>query len=253
MDNLDLNKKRLICDCHVAIQGEGQYAGTPQFLIRFSGCNLNCFFADSICDTAYASWKPEGPKHNYQDVINLVNANPQVKFAFITGGEPTLNEQLLNDVIFILKERGIFVAIETNGTIFRNSDIDFVTISPKLSNSVPKPGVMLHDGIVNRMVTDEDRDKHEKGRTNYDAMKKWYDNFPTQFKFVISTGDEIPEILELQKIIGIVNEDIYLMPEGITNEQLQSKRELLFDLCIKYGFNYTDRLHIITYGNKRLA
>ena len=253
MKELDLNKKQLIIDLLPVLQGEGQYSGVPHFLIRTSGCNLNCAFSDSICDTAYASWKPEAPKYSYQDIIDMVKKNPQIKHAFITGGEPTLNKQLLEDIVDILNEEGIFIAIETNGTIYRDVNIDFVTISPKLSNSVPVPGTLLEDGIVNRAITDKDRSKHETSRTNYNSMQLWYDGYPTQFKFVISTGDEINEILEIQKKLMIDNSDIYLMPEGITNEQLHSKREMIFDLCIKHGFNYTDRLHIITYGNKRLA
>ena len=250
---MDLNKKQSIIDLHSCLQGEGRYAGVPHFLIRTSGCNLNCAFSDSICDTAYASWMPEPPKYSFQELIDLIEANPQIEHAFITGGEPTLNEMLLKEIIEILNEYSLFVAIETNGTMFKDVDIDFVTISPKLSNSVPKPGTLLEDGIVNRVITEADKVKHETSRKNYDSMKSWYKGYDTQFKFVISNGSEMDEILYLQKEIGISSEHIYLMPEGITNEQLQSKRELLFDLCIKYGFNYSDRLHIITYGNKRHA
>lgn len=254
MNQLNLSKKQLIVDLHLCLQGEGKFAGIPHLLIRFSGCNMNCQFKDSICDTPYASWVPEQAKHSFGELIEIIKKNPQITHAFITGGEPTLNENLLKDTVSILNDYSYFIAIETNGTIFRDiEDIHFVTISPKLSNSVPRIGSTIMIGEKEYKVDSTMRDKQEKTRKNYDSMKKWYDNFPTQFKFVISNGSEIEEILEIQKIVGISNHDIFLMPEGITNDQLQEKRELLFDMCIKYGFNYSDRLHIITYGNKRLA
>ena len=41
------------------------------------------------------------------------------------------------------------------------------------------------------------------------------------------------------------------MPEGITEAQLKEKRIDTINACIKHGFNYTDRLHIIAWGSKR--
>ena len=41
------------------------------------------------------------------------------------------------------------------------------------------------------------------------------------------------------------------MPEGVNIKQLNERRQWLLDICVKEGYNFTDRLHIITYGDKR--
>jgi len=41
------------------------------------------------------------------------------------------------------------------------------------------------------------------------------------------------------------------MPEGLNREQLTRRRQWLSDVCLQEGYNFTDRLHIITYGDKR--
>ena len=229
----------------------------------------NCMFSDSLCDTAYASWQPEKGNLTLGDLLVMVEANPQIKHAFITGGEPTIHPELVRDLTTLLHKNEIFVAIETNGTRFiENSGLDFITISPKLKNSVPVAGKTISNEYVTKKVaTREDADKHEKNRKKYDQMKLWVNNFTTdnydpsfefktsiydfQFKFVITTEDELEEVKYIQELMGIPNDTIYLMPEGNVNEFLIKRRQWLMQICIREGYNYTDRLHILAYGNQR--
>jgi hypothetical protein len=37
----------------------------------------------------------------------------------------------------------------------------------------------------------------------------------------------------------------------MTNEELVKRRMWLFDICTKEGYNFSDRLQIIVYGDKR--
>ena len=244
---MDLNKKQLISDLNIVIQGEGRYAGVPHLLIRLVGCNLNCKW----CDSSYASWKLEKPKYSLQDLINIVIKNPHIENAFITGGEPTIpmNDELLKGIIDILNDHDIMIALETNGTIFKELDIDFVTISPKLKNSIPIVGEKLFQ--YNIEVTEHHKKNQENNRINISSIQKWYDNYDTQFKFVISDKIQIKEVKDMQFELNLSSNDIYLMPEGITNEQLQKKRKFVYELCLKYGYNYSDRLHVLVYDNKR--
>lgn len=46
---------------------------------------------------------------------------------------------------------------------------------------------------------------------------------------------------------------VYLMPEGDTEEKLAEKRKWLAQRCIDLGYFYSDRLHIIIFGDKRDA
>ena len=43
------------------------------------------------------------------------------------------------------------------------------------------------------------------------------------------------------------------MPEGVTPEQLQKRRPWIIEKAIELGYNFSDRLHIVAYGNKREA
>ena len=49
------------------LQGEGKFIGIPHLLIRVSGCKLRCQFAESFCDTPFASWAPEKDKFTLDD------------------------------------------------------------------------------------------------------------------------------------------------------------------------------------------
>ena len=62
---------------------------------------------------------------------------------------------------------------------------------------------------------------------------------------------DIIEVKQLQKILSIPNNMVYLMPEGLEPNQLNKRRRWLIDLCTEQGYNFTDRLHIIAYGDKR--
>lgn len=242
-----------IVDLHTCVQGEGKYAGIPHLLIRLTGCNLNCQFKQSICDTAYASWKPEKGKYIKNDIEKIIRKNPQIHHSFITGGEPTIYPEILKELFTILKKNNHFISLETNGTQVIEEKFDFVTVSPKMSNSVPVPGTVARGDRFKRTVTEKDKNNHDINRLRIDNLKDITNRFDFQFKFVISCPEDIVEASELVQNVGIPGDKVYLMPEGIHNEQLQLRRPWLIDECIRLGYNYTDRLHIIAFGNKREA
>jgi len=61
----------------------------------------------------------------------------------------------------------------------------------------------------------------------------------------------VKEVKELQEILDIPNHMVWLMPEGLVEEELRKRRVWLMELCTELGYNYTERLHIIAYGDKR--
>lgn len=247
-------KKLPIIEMFTSIQGESQNAGIPHVIIRLTGCNLNCSFSNSICDTAYASWAPESGKYTWEDVYKFLDENEHINYAFITGGEPTIYPTLLIELLEVLKQKDFITAIETNGTNYipeLDGLLDLVTISPKLKNSVPVKGMIAKSPWVDRVMTEFDSKRQETTRKQYDQMIFWHDNFKCQFKFVVSTGEEMKEIEEIKNTIGLENKEIYLMPEGDINDKIQDRRQMVAELCVKAGYNYTDRLHILIWGNKR--
>ena len=240
-----------INELYTCVQGEGKLLGVPHILIRVSGCRLRCQFANSFCDTPYSSWGPEKGKYTYDDIHRFYQKNLHIRHTMITGGGPTLHAEMLKQLChiagFIYDH---YITIETEGSEFVPTTGHLISLSPKLSNSTPRPGTKMP--YTGKIVTEGDRKKHEKWRCNYDAMKQLIEHHPDyQMKPVISNEEDLQEVKELQKILDVPNNMVYLMPEGVNIKQLNERRQWLLDICVKEGYNFTDRLHIIAYGDER--
>mgnify|MGYP000869340921 CR=1 FL=1 len=242
---MDYNKIQPIIDLHTCLQGEGKLVGVPHILIRTSGCPLRCTFKDTICDTPYSSYRPENGKYSLNDIKSFVEQYPQIKYVMITGGEPTMHDQLLIELCRILKSYDLYITLETAGTYKTNAVVDLISLSPKMSNSTPK---------LSPSITQDTIDRHEKYRKNYKTMLHYINQYTDyQLKCVVSTPEDIREILELQTILNVPNNKVYLMPEGIEADQITSKHLWLIEYCINYGYNLCDKLHVRYFGSKRDA
>ena len=247
---MNYQKVQPIGELYTCLQGEGKYTGIPHILIRVSGCKLRCQFKDSFCDTPYASWKPEKGKFTLDDICKFYIKHSNIKHTMITGGGPTIHPELLKELCTMGKDFRHTVTIETEGSEFVQTDADFISLSPKLSNSTPMPGTWME--YANREVTLKDKQQHEKWRCNYHAMKQLISSHSDyQLKPVISSEKDLEEVKHLQEILGVPNDKVWLMPEGLVEEQLNERRQWLIELCVKEGYNFSDRLHIIAYGDMR--
>jgi len=103
-----------------SVQGEGFHAGIPHVFIRFGNCNLRCEW----CDTDFMKYEELG----LDDIIDRV-LSYDCKRVIFTGGEPALQD--LNTIGKRLKDHGIILSIETNGTIEIDPIIDWICVSPK--------------------------------------------------------------------------------------------------------------------------
>jgi 7-carboxy-7-deazaguanine synthase len=244
------NKVIPINEIYTCLQGEGKLMGVPHILIRVTGCKLRCQFANSFCDTPYSSWSPEKGKFSYGDIHNFYEKHSHIKHTMITGGGPTSHPEMLRELCKIGKQYGHYITIETEGSEYVSTQADMISLSPKLSNSTPRPGTVMP--FSGKVVTEKHKQRHEKWRCNYDAMKMLLDVHPDyQMKPVISSEKDLQEVKELQKILSVPNNKVWLMPEGLEPKQLNKRRRWLMDLCTEQGYNFTDRLHIIAYGDIR--
>ena len=247
---IDYQKTVAVNEMYPCVQGEGKFTGIPHLLIRTTGCRLRCQFANSFCDTWHNSWKPEKGNTTFNDIIKLYKDNPQIKHTMLTGGGPLMNAQLAQEICRIAKSFRHHITIETEGSEFAQTVADCISLSPKLSNSTPRPGTIMP--YLNREVTEKDKIQHEKWRTNTEAMLQLINSHPDyQLKPVISDEATLQEFLILQKQLNVPNDKCWLMPEGMDNETLQKNRKWLVEFCTKFGYNYTDRLHVVIYGDKR--
>ncbi|MEI7485309.1 MAG: 7-carboxy-7-deazaguanine synthase QueE [Ignavibacteriota bacterium] len=237
-----------VSEIFYSIQGEGKRSGVPSFFIRTNNCNLRCMFTSTnLCDTSYTSWTPDDAMNigemSVEEIITEYKKQ-NVRDVVITGGEPTIQAEELTLLCKELKALSAYITIETNGTIYGDfvEYTDLLSISPKLFSSTP------FDTKYEKM--------HLANRINTEVLKKFNNlnaegKCDIQWKFVYCKDKDIDEIKELQKSVGFHDDRIYLMPEGVNESDLNERRKETVEMCRKHGYNYTDRLHIIIWGNKR--
>lgn len=226
------------------IQGEGKYTGCPTVFIRTSRCNLRCAWENADgsitrCDTPHTSFDPEIFEAKIDEIIKDITSY-DCDHVCVTGGEPYF-QRSVSRLLDSLVERGHYITVETNGTLYRPSKAQFISLSPKLSCSSA-------DKVYGQ--------KHEAQRLNYDALEQFITNHDYQFKFVVNSDEDIAEILEMKRILfertGIdINNKIWLMPQGIENSQFDDKMEWLAEICKQYHWSLTDRMHIRIWGQKK--
>lgn len=225
------------------IQGEGKTQGIECIFIRLVGCSLHCIW----CDSSY-TWNWKGTKFKHPDkydkkkeihemsiseIISKVRKlNGIVKSIVITGGEPLIQQNELIDLIRQLKDYNYRIEIETNGTIMPVNNlleiVDQVNCSPKLQNNG-------EDDI--------------KVRIKPKILKKFVLSDKTNFKFVVINENDLMEIVQLVKKYKM--KDIWLMTEGKTKEEQLQRQESIKELANHYGFNFTSRIQVLKWGDKR--
>ena len=228
----------LISEIFYSIQGEGELTGVPSVFVRTSGCNLRC----SWCDTPYASWNPEGQQRSVPEIVAAVDSHRSARHVVLTGGEPMIAKDIAS-LAREIKSTGRHITIETAATVAPvGIACDLASLSPKLLNSAPDP--------VEHAVW---RKKHEATRWQPDVVRTWVDQYPYQFKFVVSRPEDVDE---LEHMLAAVERDIprhkvLLMPEATSLEKMRGRAAWLGELCKARGYRYAHRLHIELYGNRR--
>ena len=103
-----------------SVQGEGFHNGIPHVFVRFGKCNLRCEW----CDTDFMTFEERGLDSIVREILSY-----DCERVIFTGGEPAMHD--LSTIGGRLKEHGISLSIETNGTIPIDPVIDWICVSPK--------------------------------------------------------------------------------------------------------------------------
>ncbi|MFP6146568.1 7-carboxy-7-deazaguanine synthase QueE [Helicobacter pylori] len=245
-----------VVESFFSLQGEGKNIGKPSLFLRLGGCNLSCkgfncktLFNDEIltgCDSLYAVHPKFKETWDYYNdpkplIERLENLAPNYKhFDFIlTGGEPSLyfNNPILISVLEHFYRQKIPLCVESNGSIFFEfspilKELHF-TLSVKLSFSLEK----------------------ESKRIHLKALQNILNNAKSvHFKFVLESKNAIQSIVEIQNLLkqlSLKNNEIFLMPLGTNNNELDKNLKTLAPLAIKHGFRLSDRLHIRLWDNQK--
>lgn len=97
----------------VSINGEGLLCGQLAIFVRFAGCNLNC----SYCDTSWANEKNVAYEYmSTEDIYEYIKST-KVKNITLTGGEPLLQEGIIELLGRLSEDKELHVEIETNGSV----------------------------------------------------------------------------------------------------------------------------------------
>ena len=265
-----------------SIQGEGKWVGTPSVFLRTFGCNLTCAgfgqprdnhipeeemphmkmdisavtsvedlpVVDIGCDSS-ASWSAKykhlSPFATTDELAYKISEYaPWSKdnHLVITGGEPLLGWQKAYIELLDHPEMAelTHLTFETNGSKkvidafsdflnMKNIDVTWMC-SPKLS------------------LTGEDQSITIDPESLLSMNK--VNNSNINLKFVIRDEEDITEVQDaITKYTnaGVVIEDVYLMPEGATLEGQELTERNVADICMKYGYKFSPRLHIQLFGN----
>jgi len=270
MSKIDPNKLLISSDFYT-VQGEGISSGIPAYFVRLGICNLTCgmsraftnmlakeqkledgeiFEGDLVkegkatwtCDSTSQwlwrgedkefqylidRWKEEGV---YQDILDgLVHI-------IWTGGEPTIkgHQEAINNFFkywesvepYFLNIKNVFNEIETNGTVVIDSlfnRLNQINFSPKLANS----------GMT------------EKQRINPEAIKRIMQHHNYQFKFVISTEEDVKEIFrDFVEPFNIPLKNLVCMPGLDDAANFEERTRFVMEMAKKYRFRGLTRLHI---------
>jgi len=277
MSKIDPNKLLISSDFYT-VQGEGISSGIPSYFVRFGICNLTCGMSRAFtnmlakeqkledgeifegdlhkegkatwtCDST-SQWLWRGEDKEFDYLINRWKEEgvyDYIKDGSVhiiwTGGEPTIKghqESIVNFTNYWLSryldknDVTPFYEIETNGTIVIEEPLfkmlDQINCSPKLSNS----GMTEKQRIVPAAI---ERIKQHK---NY------------QFKFVISTEEDVQELFrDFVVPFNIPLKNVVCMPGLDDAANFEERTQFCLEMAKKYRFRGLTRLHIAAW-NKTL-
>ena len=207
-------------------QGEGPSTGRQMLIARFKHCNLHCQF----CDT----WiKMKTTTEGSYSINDINKALEKTRGLMITGGEPTLQVKDINnlDATLAMIEYCTYqtVNVETNGC-----NIEFL-----LDNLVYRKGQEVKIMYSPKVFTQKDYD------VEVEKVKKVINN-PLVYMKIVADKCEISE--KFIKEVSTISEDkgkIYLMPLGITIDEITENWNYCIDLADATNTNISTRMHIM--------
>lgn len=265
------SNKLLVSEHFYSVQGEGITSGVPAYFIRLTHCNLFCGatpkfvnelkkgreeipgqFRGDLHQSGDASWTCDtipvwirGKEMEFSEMVQ--SWKDQGIYDYIqagiihvvwTGGEPTIKqhqESIVNFNRYLLSDNPDsifgytlgFQEIETNGTIYIQDDlfhiIDQINCSPKLSNS----------------------GQPKKQRIVPEAIQRIRTHWNYQFKFVISSEDDIFEMFDTfiePFMIPLTN--VVCMPGLDDQKDFHERTRWVLEMSKKYKFIGLTRLHV---------
>ncbi|MCM8788103.1 MAG: 7-carboxy-7-deazaguanine synthase QueE [Candidatus Omnitrophica bacterium] len=204
--------KAKIAEIFKSIQGEGIYQGVSQVFLRFYGCNLNCKF----CDTHLDFYQ----EMDLEEVLERIFSFDNYHSISLTGGEPLLQLDFLEEVLCFLKTKKKIIYLETNGILFENLKriIDFVDI-------------IAMDFKLPSSTGERDFWREHKKFLEIALKKEVF------VKAVVCGSTEIKDILTSIAIIKEMASSIFfvLQPQHPFEDTVEEKLKLYQKICLEEG------------------
>ncbi|MBR6013083.1 MAG: 7-carboxy-7-deazaguanine synthase QueE [Selenomonadaceae bacterium] len=149
-----------------SVQGEGKYIGCRQIFVRFSDCNLRCAYCDTnfgrtdFCNVEnfsgamkFSQIKNPVSAEKTADIIKKFHAEVPAHSVSFTGGEPLLHGNFISKIAELLKNTGLKIFLETNGTLFEEFEkifdsVDIVSMDIKLPSITGKNFFPQHEKFL---------------------------------------------------------------------------------------------------------
>jgi 7-carboxy-7-deazaguanine synthase len=200
-----------ICEIFYSLQGEGPFMGRPAVFVRLSGCVLPYC---EFCDTPEALGR--GTPTALETIVQQVESYG-CSLVVITGGEPFLQwKQGLMQLSQMLIEKEMSIQYETSGQAGIPENVTgIVVLSPK-PGKWPSPGIISKAQFLKPLV-----------------------------------GDDPQITLESIQHCGFPANRVWLMPLGRSREEQIARMPMVWDLCTRYGYCMSPRLHILAFDQKK--
>ncbi|QTM98838.1 7-carboxy-7-deazaguanine synthase QueE [Sediminibacillus dalangtanensis] len=227
------------------IQGEGMVVGRKTMFVRTAGCDYGC----SWCDSAFTwdgSTKEDIRMMTADEIMEGLQAKGGSRFDHVTisGGNPALLQNL-GELINMLHDQGVEVALETQGSRWQDwfIDIDDLTISPKPPSSGMKTNWQVLDTIVNRLA--------DSGRQSHTSLKVVvFDEEDLHYASVVH--HRYPQV---DFYLQVGNDDLAEADPAILAAKLLEKYQWLIDQVMQSDMlnhvRVLPQVHALVWGNKR--
>lgn len=226
------------------IQGEGMVVGQKTMFVRTGGCDYSC----SWCDSAF-TWNGEQKADmlTAQDVFDKLVELGQTKEGLnfnhvtISGGNPALIGQPMDELIDLLQVQGIKIGLETQGSFWKDwfTKIDDLTISPK----PPSSGMATNWTKLQEIV-----DRLEEAGTNYSLKVVIFDDADFEY-----AKEVYQRFLPSEFYVSVGNEDA--KEDGDISGRLLEKLDWLWNKTLETpvanNWRPLPQLHTLVWANKR--
>lgn len=220
------NMRGFVREVFTSIQGEGIRVGQRQTFVRLYGCNLRCQY----CDTPETQ-KNTGPFfYQGKTLKNPVGVHSVIdkiseRVVAVTGGEPLVQPDFLNELCVNIKDSGKEIYLDTNGTLPDKLQqviqyIDTIALDFKIPSATRVPQLWeQHEqcliiastkNVFVKIIIDENISQDELEKTC--AIITSVD---TSIPLVLQPvfGHTIPGILDIQQKLLTRLDDVRIIPQ----------------------------------------